>query len=148
MDDHVLPRERLAAIRRSRPFLLAFLARRVRNGRFWAVLVGYIMLAAAAMLMAMRGVDDAIGYLASFLVLGSFASQSMISLRILATFSNIAFVAYATQRHLPPVLVLHATLLPVNLFRITQLLGLTGIATRSCLALAKNAFTGQAKQTR
>ena len=64
---------------------------------------------------------DAIGYLASLLVLGSFVSVSMIPLRILAILSNVAFIIYGLQDHLAPVLTLHMALLPVNVCRLSQL---------------------------
>ena len=44
----------------------------------------------------------------------------MVSLRALALMSNVAFMAYAYASHLPPVLPLHALLLPVNALRLWQ----------------------------
>jgi hypothetical protein len=98
--------------------------------RLLAVLLGYLLAAMIAAAMAMHGRPDAMGYLASTFVLGSFASRSMMPLRVLAALSNLAFVGYALQRSLPPVLLLHAMLLPVNLWRIAELTGLSRIIAR------------------
>ncbi|MFO1296938.1 MAG: cyclic nucleotide-binding domain-containing protein [Rubrivivax sp.] len=58
---------------------------------------------------------DAIGYLASALVLLAFSARSIAALRMAAVASNLAFIAYGLAVHLPPVLALHAVLLPLNL---------------------------------
>jgi hypothetical protein len=89
----------------------------------WVLVVLGFYTAAAVVTVAMAalGVVNAVGYLASLLVLGSFASGSIGPLRILATLSNIAFMVYAIELHLMPVLLLHSTLLPINLFRLWQL---------------------------
>ena len=67
-------------------------------------------------------VVDVLGYAAAALVLLAFSLQSLIALRTVAIASNLMFIAYALGAHLPPVLVLHAVLLPVNLFRLRQCL--------------------------
>ena len=64
---------------------------------------------------------DVIGYIASALVLATFSMQSMRSLRATAIASNIAFIAYATYGHLPPILILHSVLLPLNIIRLMQI---------------------------
>ncbi len=46
--------------------------------------------------------------------------KDMINLRIVAICSNFAFIAYALMLNLPPVLVLHAILLPLNGWRLAQ----------------------------
>lgn len=61
---------------------------------------------------------DAIGYLAAVLVLAAFCMRDMTTLRVLAMASNIAFIAYAARAGLHPVLLLHAVLLPLNLWRL------------------------------
>ncbi len=61
-----------------------------------------------------------IGFVASALVLAAFGMKDMISLRIVAICSNFAFIAYALMLNLPPVLVLHAILLPLNGWRLAQ----------------------------
>ncbi len=63
---------------------------------------------------------DAIGYLASLLVLGAFCMNDMRWLRLLAIASNFAFIAYGAMAGLGPVLLLHLVLLPVNLMRLSQ----------------------------
>jgi NADH:ubiquinone oxidoreductase subunit 2 (subunit N) len=74
----------------------------------------------ATVFLVMAGHPDAVGYLASLFVLSSFASRSMLWLRVMALLSNAAFMLYAYDSHLPPVLFLHALLLPVNLVRLWQ----------------------------
>ena len=61
-----------------------------------------------------------IGFVASALVLAAFGMKDMINLRIVAIFSNFAFIAYALVLDLPPVLVLHVILLPLNSWRLAQ----------------------------
>lgn len=65
---------------------------------------------------------DLLGYAASSLVLVTFCMTSMWRLRVTALLSNVAFIGYATVDDLRPVLVLHCILLPVNAFRLAQLL--------------------------
>ena len=64
---------------------------------------------------------DGIGFVAAGLVLTTFCMRSMSALRWVAIASNLAFIAYGHLGNLPPVLVLHALLLPVNAYRLTQL---------------------------
>ena len=61
-----------------------------------------------------------IGFVASALVLAAFGMKNMINLRIVAICSNFAFIAYALVLDLPPVLVLHVILLPLNSWRLAQ----------------------------
>jgi hypothetical protein len=61
-----------------------------------------------------------IGFVASALVLAAFGMKNMINLRIVAICSNFAFIAYALVLNLPPVLVLHVILLPLNGWRLAQ----------------------------
>ena len=63
---------------------------------------------------------DLLGYVASALVLLAFSLRSLIALRSVAIASNVAFIAYANAAHLQPVLVLHAALLPINVWRLWQ----------------------------
>ena len=64
---------------------------------------------------------QATGYVASALVLLTFSMRSMRLLRITGIISNLVFILYALLAHLPPVLILHSILLPVNLWRLMQL---------------------------
>ena len=61
---------------------------------------------------------EAIGYLASVLVLAAFCMRGMVGLRCMAIASNLAFIAYGVLADLGPVLVLHLLLLPVNVLRL------------------------------
>jgi CRP/FNR family transcriptional regulator, cyclic AMP receptor protein len=72
------------------------------------------------------------GWLAALLVFATFFMKTMIPLRVVAIASNIAFMAYALLGlefgvfgRLYPILVLHATLLPLNLVRLRQITTLT-----------------------
>ena len=64
---------------------------------------------------------SASGYLASALVLTTFCMGSMRPLRLTAVASNLAFIFYAAVADIPPVLILHSILLPVNIFRLVQI---------------------------
>jgi CRP/FNR family transcriptional regulator, cyclic AMP receptor protein len=64
------------------------------------------------------------GYIASALVFLSFYMQTMIPLRVIAILSNVAFIVYGFGEHLYPVLILHGLLLPLNWFRLMQMLAL------------------------
>jgi CRP/FNR family cyclic AMP-dependent transcriptional regulator len=67
---------------------------------------------------------EAAGYLASALVLATFCMKTMIPLRCAAVCSNVAFIVYGFNDKLYPVLILHAILLPLNVWRAVQLLRL------------------------
>jgi len=68
------------------------------------------------------GLTELLGYAAAGLVLATFSARSIAALRALAIASNLLFIAYAAGAHLPPVLILHALLLPINLLRLRQAL--------------------------
>jgi hypothetical protein len=70
----------------------------------------------------MSSVSDVIGFLASGLVLATFAMKDMRFLRWTAILSNLAFIAYGLQAALMPVLVLHVLLLPLNVCRLLDAL--------------------------
>jgi hypothetical protein len=63
---------------------------------------------------------DALGYLAAGLVLATFCAKSMATLRWFAIASNIAFIAYGAAADLWPILLLHAAMLPLNLYRLRE----------------------------
>jgi len=63
---------------------------------------------------------DLLGYAAAGLVLITFLAQSITTLRAVAIASNVMFIAYALVAGLPPVLVLHSLLLPLNAWRLWQ----------------------------
>lgn len=62
----------------------------------------------------------AIGYVACALVLAAFGMKDMVNLRIVAICSNVAFITYAAMLNLPPILLLHVILLPLNGWRLAQ----------------------------
>jgi len=63
---------------------------------------------------------EPIGYLASLLVLATFCMRDMVSLRVVAIASNVAFIAYGALAEISPVLLLHVVLLPVNMLRLAE----------------------------
>jgi hypothetical protein len=73
--------------------------------------------------MSNLSVIDGVGFAAAGLVLATFCMGSMNALRWVAIASNVAFIAYGYLGHLAPVLLLHALLLPVNIYRLAQLRG-------------------------
>jgi hypothetical protein len=70
---------------------------------------------------------DAIGFAAASLVLATFCMRTMGALRWVALASNLVFIAYGYLGNLAPVLLLHALLLPVNAYRLTQLWWADGV---------------------
>ena len=64
-----------------------------------------------------------LGYSAASLVLATFCARSMVTLRMLALCSNLAFVIYAIAASLWPILLLHAVMFPLNLVRLVEALG-------------------------
>ena len=65
---------------------------------------------------------DYVGYLASALVLCTFCARTMLPLRIIALGSNVAFITYGGLLDLYPVLLLHVILLPLNAWRLAEIL--------------------------
>jgi hypothetical protein len=63
---------------------------------------------------------DTAGYLASSLVITAFCMKDILRLRLAASVSNVAFLIYGLGLGLTPVWLLHAILLPVNLWRLWQ----------------------------
>jgi hypothetical protein len=61
------------------------------------------------------------GYVAAGLVLATFSMRTMLPLRILGISSNIAFITYGYLADLEPVLILHAALLPLNIYRFVEI---------------------------
>ena len=66
------------------------------------------------------------GCVASTLVLLTFIAKDMRLLRATAIFSNVAFIAYGAIVRLPPVLLLHLVLLPLNIVRLSEPSARTG----------------------
>jgi len=63
--------------------------------------------------------------LASALILAGSFVKTMIPLRWLGLGSNLGFIAYGALLPNPPMLVLHALLVPVNLYRLIEMIRLT-----------------------
>ena len=66
----------------------------------------------------MLAASELAGFIASSLVLLTFAMKDMRLLRITAIFSNVAFIAYGTLHWLAPIIALHVLLLPINIFHL------------------------------
>ena len=77
-----------------------------------------------AQLPSLQDWAELIGYIASGLVFLSFCMKTLIPLRVVAITSNIAFIAYGIGSGLIPILILHTALLPLNLIRTAQQIGL------------------------
>jgi hypothetical protein len=65
------------------------------------------------------------GYIAAILMFATFYVKMMVPLRIIGICTNLAFLTYGILGGLNPVILLHATLLPVNIFRLYQMLRLS-----------------------
>ena len=63
---------------------------------------------------------SAASYLAPILVFAAFFMKAIIPLRVIAITSNLAFIFYALGIGSIPILVLHLSLLPLNVIRIVQ----------------------------
>lgn len=70
-------------------------------------------------------VAEIAGYLAALLVFLTFYMKTMIPLRVVGICSNCAFIAYGYLGGLYPVLILHLILLPLNAWRLREMLRLT-----------------------
>jgi hypothetical protein len=55
-------------------------------------------------------------------VFSAFYMKDMVSLRVLAICSNVAFLVFASGMRLVPVIILHALLLPLNVWRLVALI--------------------------
>lgn len=69
----------------------------------------------------MESMIDMVGYIASFLVFSTFYVKKILTLRLVAISSNVAFIFYAFASDLYPIFILHSLLLPLNLYRIFEL---------------------------
>jgi hypothetical protein len=63
---------------------------------------------------------NVLGYAASCAVLGSFLMRTMVPLRLVAILSNLLFLAYGYIDNIHPVVFLHTTLLPINVWRLVS----------------------------
>jgi CRP/FNR family transcriptional regulator, cyclic AMP receptor protein len=63
-------------------------------------------------------------WVASLLTFTTFYMKTMVPLRVVGILSNVAFLAFALIEHIVPVIILHGTLLPLNIFRLREILKL------------------------
>ena len=73
---------------------------------------------------------DLIGWMAAALMLATFGCRETRHMRPLAISTNLAFIGYGAVAWLPPVLVLHLLLLPINLWRWAECLGANEVLKR------------------
>jgi len=64
--------------------------------------------------------SDLVGFVASALVLVTFALRDMRALRLTSIMSNVALIAYGAANGLVPILALHLLLLPINVCRLRE----------------------------
>lgn len=67
---------------------------------------------------------EVVGWTASALTIATYAMNTMMPLRILALGSSVCFMIYGTVLQLWPLLVMELVLLPINSFRLWQLISL------------------------
>jgi CRP/FNR family transcriptional regulator, cyclic AMP receptor protein len=76
-------------------------------------------------------IADAVGYAAAFLVFITFYMKTMVPLRVLGIASNLFFIAYGYLAAAYPPLLLHLLLLPLNVFRLREMLRLARLVERA-----------------
>ena len=62
------------------------------------------------------------GWLGAFFTLGAYSMRNMLSLRCIAVAANVAFITYGALTPVYPMLALHIALLPLNLYRLSEIL--------------------------
>jgi len=72
---------------------------------------------------------QAVGWLAVVLKLATFATHSMIPLRVLAMASSVCFIIYSGVFHVWPLLVIELILLPLNAYRLYEIIALRRLVT-------------------
>ena len=72
---------------------------------------------------------QAVGWLAVVLKLATFATHSMIPLRVLAMASSVCFIIYSGVFHVWPLLVIELILLPMNAYRLYEIIALRRLVT-------------------
>jgi hypothetical protein len=68
--------------------------------------------------------EELIGYLGAALVIATYSMRTMVPLRIAGIASNVAFIVYGYLAGVYPALVLHIVLLPLNAWRLHEMLKL------------------------
>jgi CRP-like cAMP-binding protein len=71
-------------------------------------------------------VGEFAGFVAALLTFTTFYMKTMVPLRVVGILSNLAFLTYAVIEHLVPIGILHGALLPLNVFRLYEILKLVG----------------------
>src|SRR2546428_1313079 len=79
-------------------------------------------------------IADAVGYAAAFLVFITFYMKTMVPLRVLGIASNLFFIVYGYLAAAYPPFLLHLLLLPLNVFRLREMLRLTKLIERASAA--------------
>ena len=79
---------------------------------------------------------DLIGLSAAACVLATFCMQSMLALRVFAIASNVLFIVYGAAADLPPIILLHAILLPINGWSLGAIVGGRPVAIALSIATA------------
>jgi Cyclic nucleotide-binding domain len=67
---------------------------------------------------------EVVGYIAAALVFTTFSMKTMVPLRVVGICSNVFFIAYGYLNPAYPLLVLHCLLLPLNIYRLREMLSL------------------------
>ena len=86
---------------------------------------------------------DALGYLASGLVLAAFCMKEIVPLRMVALCSNLAFLAYGVSMGLMPIWLLHGLLLLMNSWRLALALLQSPPASTASLAHVQVSRSGR-----
>lgn len=64
---------------------------------------------------------EAVGYAGTALTIVAYGMRNLVPLRIAGILSSVAFLAYGLLTHSYPLVLMEATLLPINLFRLIEL---------------------------
>ena len=67
---------------------------------------------------------EALGYLGVLLTIGTYSMKRMIPLRVIGICANCVFIAYGFHASVYPQLLLHGVLLPLNAYRMWEMLRL------------------------
>jgi hypothetical protein len=76
-------------------------------------------------------IADAFGYLGALLVIATYSMRTMVPLRMAGLASNVAMIAYGFFLPAYPVLFLHLILLPLNAWRLREMLDLIREVTKA-----------------
>src|SRR5262245_66628892 len=64
--------------------------------------------------------------------IAAYAMRTMVPLRMAAISTNVLFIAYSLMSGIVPTLILHAILLPLNIYRLIQMQRLVSDVTEAC----------------